>query len=178
MSKTRMNTKAITIAALMIALAMILDQIKLFQMPQGGSVTLFGMLPIILLGYLLGSKVGVAGGFCVGFLNLIFGGYVIHPIQLFIDYLLSFSVMGLSGLLRDKKNGLTKGYILGITLRYICFVISGTIFFEEYAPPEFNAFTWSLWYNLTCVAVEAVMTLVVINIPIVKNTFIKLRKSI
>ena len=178
MNKSRMNTKAITIAALMIALAMILDQIKLFQMPQGGSVTLFGMLPIILLGYLLGPKVGVAGGFCVGFLNLIFGGYVIHPIQLFIDYLLSFSVMGLSGLLRDKKNGLTKGYILGITLRYICFVVSGTIFFGEYAPPEFNALTWSLWYNLTCVAVEGAMTLLVINIPVVKNTFIKLRNSI
>ena len=173
-----MNTKAITIAALMIALAMILDQIKLFQMPQGGSVTLFGMLPIILLGYLLGAKVGVAGGFCVGFLNLIFGGYVIHPVQLFIDYLLSFSVMGLSGLLRDKRDGLTQGYILGITLRYICFVVSGTVFFGEYAPPEFNALTWSLWYNLTCVAVEAAMTLVVINIPIVKNTFIKLRNSI
>lgn len=174
----KIDTKALTVAALMIALAMILDQIKLFQMPQGGSVTLFGMLPIILLGYLLGTKVGVLGGFCVGFLNLIFGGYVIHPVQLFIDYLLSFSVMGLSGLLRDKKSGLTKGYILGITLRYICFVVSGTVFFGEYAPPEFNALTWSLWYNLTCVAVEAAMTLVVINIPVVKNTFAKLRNSL
>lgn len=171
----KLNIKSLTTSALMVALAMILDQIKLFQMPQGGCVTLFGMLPIILLGYMLGTKYGVLGGFCVGILNLIFGGYVIHPIQLFVDYIAAFSVMGLSGLVRDKKNGLTKGYILGVMLRYICFVISGTVFFGDYAPDNFNAFTWSVWYNLTFVAVEAIMTLIVINIPSVKKLFERLK---
>ena len=172
------NIRALTTSALMVALAMILDQIKLFQMPQGGAVTLFGMLPIILLGYLLGTRWGIIGGTCVGILNLIFGGYVIHPAQLFIDYILSFAVLGLSGLVRDKKNGLTKGYLLGVSAKYICFVLSGWIFFGEYAPENFNALTWSLWYNITFVAVEAAMTLIVINIPAVKNLFTKLRNTV
>ena len=178
MNKNKINIRALTTSALMVALAMILDQIKLFQMPQGGAVTLFGMLPVILLGYLLGTKYGVLGGLCVGILNLIFGGYVIHPVQLFVDYIAAFAVMGLSGLMRNRKNGLTKGYILGVFLRYCCFVFSGTVFFGDYAPANFNAFTWSVWYNLGCVAVEAVMTIIVINIPAVKSSFDKLRSSV
>lgn len=176
--KKGISIKDITITALMIALAMILDQIKLFQMPQGGCVTLFGMLPIILLGYLLGPKYGVIGGACTGLLNLIFGGYVIHPVQLFVDYILAFAVMGLSGLVREKKNGLTKGYILGVFLRYCSFVISGTVFFGSYAPEGFNAFVWSVWYNLTYIFVETVMTLIVINIPAVKKAVDRIKVSL
>ena len=175
---SRNYTRALTTTALMVALAMILDQIKLFEMPQGGSVTLFGTLPIIALGYLLGTRWGVLGGTVTGILNLIFGGYVIHPVQLFLDYILAFAVMGLSGLVRDKKNGLTKGYILGVFCRYICAVLSGVVFFGEYAPEGFSALTWSLWYNITYLAVEGVMTIIVINIPAVKKLFVSLRSQL
>ena len=51
----RNYTSKLTTTALLVALAIILDQIKLFEMPQGGAVTLFGTLPIIALGYLLGT---------------------------------------------------------------------------------------------------------------------------
>lgn len=175
---TRFSVQALAVSALMIALAMILDQIKLFEMPQGGSVTLFGMLPIILLGYLLGTRYGVLGGICVGILNLIFGGYVIHPAQLILDYPLAFGVMGLSGLVRNKKNGLTWGYLIGIAARYICAVLSGVIFFGSYAPEGFSALTWSLWYNITYIAVEGIITIIVINLPVVKKTFNRIRNNL
>ena len=177
-SNSRNYTKALTTSALMIALAFILSNIKLFEMPQGGSVTLFSMLPIVLLGYLLGTRWGVLGGAVLGLLNLLMGGYVIHPVQLFIDYILAFAVMGLSGLVRDKKNGLTWGYLIGIFARYICAVLSGVIFFGEYAPENFNALTWSLWYNITYIAVEGVMTIIVINIPAVKKLFVRFRAAL
>lgn len=173
--KGRNNTIKLTTTALMVALAVILDQIKLFQMPQGGSVTLFGTLPIIALGYLLGTRWGLLGGAVTGLLNLIFGGYVIHPAQMILDYVIAFAVMGLSGTVRDRKNGLTKGYLLGVFCRYICAVLSGVIFFGEYAPENFNAFTWSLWYNITYLAIEGVMTVIVINLPPVKNMFERLK---
>jgi len=175
--KSRNYTRALTTTALMVALAMILTQIKIYEMPQGGSVTLFGMLPIILLGYLLGTRWGVLGGLVLGIINLMFGGYVIHPAQLVLDYLLAFAVMGLSGLVRNRKNGLTLGYIIGITARYICAFLSGWIFFGEYAPEGFNAVTWSLWYNFTYLAVEGVITLIVINIPAVKSQIARLKAS-
>ena len=172
------DVRALTISALMIALATVLGQIKIFSMPQGGSVTLFSILPIVVCGYLLGTRRGVMAGFCVGLNNLIFGPYVIHPVQLLLDYPVAFGALGLSGLTANMKNGLTKGYIVGIIGRYICAVLSGVIFFGEYAPEGFNAWTWSLWYNLTYLAAEGVITLIVINIPAVKNMFNNFRTQL
>jgi thiamine transporter len=165
------DVRALTISALMIALATVLGMIKVFSMPQGGSVTLFSILPIVVCGYLLGTRRGVMAGFCVGLINLIFGPYVIHPVQLLLDYPVAFGALGLSGLAANQKNGLTRGYIIGIIGRYICAVLSGVIFFGEYAPEGFNAWTWSLWYNLTYLAAEGAITLIVINIPAVRNMF-------
>ncbi|MBQ6389343.1 MAG: energy-coupled thiamine transporter ThiT [Mogibacterium sp.] len=172
------DIRALTVSALMIALAIVLGMIKLFSMPQGGSVTLFSILPIVVCGYLLGTRRGIMAGFCVGLLNLIFGPYVIHPVQLLLDYPIAFGALGLSGIARNSNNGLTKGYIIGIIGRYICAVLSGIIFFGEYAPENFNAVTWSLWYNFTYLAVEGAITLVVINIPAVKNMFARFRSQL
>ncbi|MEI3503054.1 MAG: energy-coupled thiamine transporter ThiT [Anaerovoracaceae bacterium] len=60
-----------------------------------------------------------------------------------------------------QKHGLIKGYIFGVICRYICAVLSGVIFFGEYAPEGFNALTWSLWYNATYLAVEGAVTVAV-----------------
>ena len=174
-SEKKVDTGALTISALMIALATVLGQIKVFEMPQGGSVTLFSILPIVVCAYLLGTRRGVMAGFCVGLINLIFGPYVIHPVQLLMDYPIAFGALGLAGLTRNSKNGLTKGYIVGLIGRYICAVLSGVIFFGAYAPEGFNAWTWSLWYNLTYLAAEGIITLIVINIPAVKNMFLSLK---
>lgn len=171
------NTKALTISALLIALSMILGRIKLFEMPQGGSVTLLSILPVVLCGYLLGTRRGVMAGICVGLLNLIFGPYVIHPMQLLLDYPVAFGALGLSGIVRDRKNGLTLGYLVGLGARYLCAVLSGIIFFGAYAPSGFNAVTWSLWYNLTYLAIEGVITIIIINIPPVKKLFIQLKSE-
>ena len=171
------DVRALTVSALLIALATVLGQIKIFEMPQGGSVTLLSILPIVVCGYLLGTRRGVMAGFCVGLINLIFGPYVIHPVQLLMDYPIAFGALGLSGLTRNTKNGLTKGYIIGIIGRYICAVLSGVIFFGAYAPEGFNAWTWSLWYNLTYLAAEGVITLIVINIPAVRNMFTRLKEQ-
>ena len=174
-NEKKMDTRALTVSALMIALATVLGMIKIFEMPQGGSVTLFSILPIAVCGYLLGTRRGVMAGFCVGLINLIFGPYVIHPVQLLIDYPLAFGAVGLAGITRNSSNGLTKGYLIGLVGRYICAVLSGVIFFGSYAPEGFNAWTWSLWYNLTYLAAEGIITVIVINITAVKNMFIRFK---
>lgn len=177
-SEKKTDVRALTISALLIALSTVLGQIRIFEMPQGGSVTLFSILPLAVCGYLLGTRRGVIAGFCVGLINLIFGPYVIHPIQLLMDYPLAFGAVGLAGLTRNRNNGLTKGYIIGVIARYICAVMSGVIFFGEYAPEGFNAWTWSLWYNLTYLAAEGILTIIIINIPAVKNMFVRMRAQL
>lgn len=175
--KKKPDTRALTISALMIALSMVLSQIVLFRMPQGGSVTLFSILPIVLTAYILGTRRGILAGVCVGLLNLIFGPYVIHPLQLIIDYPLAFGAMGLGGLCRNMKDGLRKGYLVSLLGRYFFAVLSGIIFFGSYAPKSFNAVTWSLWYNFTYLAVEGVITMIVISIPSVKKALEGLKKA-
>ena len=44
--------------ALMLGLAIILHQIRLYHMPQGGSITLGGMVPLLLLAYRYGPGIG------------------------------------------------------------------------------------------------------------------------
>ncbi|WP_329887512.1 energy-coupled thiamine transporter ThiT [Pseudoramibacter faecis] len=173
-----LDVRALTISALMIAMAMVLSQIRLFKMPQGGSVTAFSMLPIALCAYLFGTKRGIMAGVCLGLINLMFDPYVIHPAQLLIDYILAFGALGIGGLVRYQKNGLIKGYLMGIFGRYICAVVSGVIFFGAYAPKQFNAWTWSLWYNLTYIAAEGAVTVIVLCIPAVKRLFERAQKRV
>lgn len=177
-SKKKADIKGITISAILIALAMALSTITLFRMPQGGSITPFSMLPIALCAYLLGPRRGVLAGVVLGLLNLIMGPYVIHPVQLLIDYPLAFGALGIGGVFSNKKNGLVKGYLLGILGRYICAVLSGIIFFGSYAPEGFNAVTWSLWYNLTYIAAEGAITVIILSIPAVRRAFESLKKTL
>lgn len=172
------DVKALTISALMVAAAIVLGQFKLFSMPQGGSVTPMSNLPIVLCAYYLGTRRGVTAGMCVGLLNLIFGPYVIHPLQMLVDYPLAFGALGLGGLMRNKKNGIVKGYIVGLIGRYAMAVLSGIVFFGSYAPKGFNAVTWSVWYNFTYLAAEGVITVIIVSIPTVKKTLEKLRYQI
>lgn len=171
------DTKILVISALLVALAVVLNQIKLFTMPQGGSVSPFAMVPIVLIGYFFGVRRGVIAGMCMGLMELVLGPYVIHPVQLLVDYPLAFGALGIGAVFRNQeKIPLIKCYLPGVLGRYICAVISGIVFFGDYIPdPKFNAVTWSLFYNITYLGIEAVATTVVLCIPAVNKAFARLK---
>ena len=56
----KVDIKAMTVSALLIAIAMVLSNVKIFTMPQGGSITLLSLLPIAVVTYLYGTKRGWA----------------------------------------------------------------------------------------------------------------------
>lgn len=53
------DTRALALSALLVALAIILNQLILFRMPQGGSITAFSMVPIVLCAYFYGVRRGL-----------------------------------------------------------------------------------------------------------------------
>ena len=55
-TKSYSRTRTIVECALMIAVGTVLAQIKIFEMPFGGSVTLVSMLPFILVSFRHGVK--------------------------------------------------------------------------------------------------------------------------
>ena len=99
----------LTTTALMLALALILSFIKVYEMPQGGSITAVSMMPIILIAYLYGTKWGIFTGFAYSLLQLITDFSSLRGLSIgtfvaaiFLDYIIAFSVLGLAGMFKDK----------------------------------------------------------------------------
>jgi thiamine transporter len=135
-------TKILAISAILMALSVALGALTLFRMPQGGSVTPFSMLPIFIAAYYFGVSKGMLVGAGVGILNLLLSPYIVHPVQVFMDYPMAFGALAIGGLLRHRKKiGMIGGYLLGVMCRYIVAVLSGVIFFSAYAPENFNGLT-------------------------------------
>ena len=171
MSKQNNNLKSLVLCSILVALAAALGMIKLLHLPYGGSITLLSMLACTLCGYYCGLAKGLTAGLALGLLNLVLGGYVVHPVQLVLDYFLAFTALGLSGLTYKWKNGLISGYIIGVCGRFVCSFLSGYIFFAEYAPEGMNPIVYSLIYNFICFGVEALITVIIISIPVINNFF-------
>lgn len=165
-TKKKMSTKQLVFSAMAIALATVTSMIKLFEMPMGGSVTLFSMLFIVLIGYWYGLGGGLTVAIAYGVLQLLLDPYILSFPQMLVDYILAFGALGLAGIFHNSKHGLIKGYIVAVLGRYFFSFLSGWIFFGMYAPDNFpNAVVYSLAYNGSYLGAEALITLIVIAIP-------------
>jgi thiamine transporter len=177
-SKKKMSIKQLVFSAMAIALATVTSMIKLLDMPMGGSVTLFSMLFIVLIGYWYGLGGGLTAAVAYGILQLIIDPYILSFPQMLVDYLLAFGALGLSGLFSHSKHGLIKGYIAGVLGRYFFAFLSGWIFFGMYAPDNFpNAVVYSLAYNGAYLGVEAAITLIIIALPPVSKALQTVKKQ-
>ncbi len=169
--KDGMPIRALTYSSLSIAIAFVLSQIKLFALMQGGAITPFSMLFIIIIGYFFGVKTGILAGVVYGLLQLAFGGWVMHPIQLLLDYPLAFGALGLSGIFANQKNGLIKGIIVGCAGRFLFHFIGGVVFFGSSAPEGWNSILYSAVYNISYIGIEGAATVALVMIPIVAEGF-------
>jgi len=170
------NVKALTYSAIAIAISFVLSQFKIISMPQGGTLTPFSMLFIISIGYFFGVRTGVLAGVVYGLLQLAFGGWVMHPIQLLLDYPLAFGALGLSGIVSKQKHGLAYGVIVGAFARFVCHFLSGVIFFGSYAPEGWNTVIYSAWYNFSYIGVEGIITAAIVIVAPVANAFKRVKQ--
>jgi thiamine transporter len=146
--------------ALTLALAYVLGWLKLWQMPQGGDVSL-AMLPLFVLALRRGLPVGLSAGVLYGVLDLMHPPlYIVHWVQFFLDYPLAFMAVGLAGIFApvlaraaaygDWKRALWSAIIPGIALgavgRFVLHLISGAVFFAEYAEGQ-PVWAYSAGYN-------------------------------
>ncbi|TQR19341.1 energy-coupled thiamine transporter ThiT [Psychrobacillus vulpis] len=152
--------------AIFAALGYILDIIG-FGMPQGGTVT-FVLVPVILIAFRRGVVAGLITGLLIGLLQVVTGRFYAAPlsfeiviIQVAIDYFIAFMVAGFAGFFRpafmkafenkDTKKMVTAviaGTFVAALLRYFAHVLSGILFFGEFAGDQ-NVIIYSLVYNST-----------------------------
>lgn len=174
--KGLLTVRQLTFCAMSIALGTVLSNLKLFELPQGGSATLLSMLVICLPGYFFGLSAGLLTGVAYGVLQLIIDPYVLYPMQLVVDYLLAFGALGLSGIFANSRFGLIKGYVTGVLGRYVFAVISGWIFFGEYPWEGWAPLPYSLAYNALYIFAEAALTIAILAIPAVRNGMAQIKK--
>ena len=173
------DTRKMVEIAMAIALSVVLSLLRLFRMPQGGSVTL-AMLPLFIIAFRWGVKAGILGGVGAGLLQLVLGPAIVHPAQLILDYPLAYGLVGLAGVFRDriqdKKNikqfkWIFLGMIFGAGTRLISHVLSGVIFFAHYTPEGQNVWAYSIIYNASFL-VPALLLCLVIIVPLKKVIFL------
>ncbi|MGI6228812.1 MAG: energy-coupled thiamine transporter ThiT, partial [Christensenellales bacterium] len=102
LTNTKTTTFEIVFAAVSIAMSFALSYIRIFKLPQGGSVTFASLVPIVIYSYKFGIRKGVLCCFIYGLLQSFQDPWIVHPLQYFLDYPLAFGAIGLSGFLRGK----------------------------------------------------------------------------
>ena len=149
------KTKKIATIGLLIALGVILTLIKIYQLPYGGAITLAGMVPVVILGYKYGVKWGFFAGLIFSLIQMILGATMSQAFagmydpehaaasvgkifaMAFLDYIVAFSVVGVSGMFKGKIKNDTLAIALGggtaVFLRFVAHFLSGVILWGSYA---------------------------------------------
>ena len=112
--KHKITTREIIMIGLDVAISYVLYMIPLVRYPQGGGITFFSMLPIMLL------------------YKIFLGSLMAGSISTFVS------------------------------------IVSGVIFFGQYAPPGMNLWIYSIIYNTSSAGVESLLTAIVITIMPIK----------
>ncbi len=160
--RVKWNTSLVVQTAMLVAISFVLSMIKFYHYPQGGSLSLASMLPLMLCGIIYGPGVGMTAGLASGLLSLMMDFYVIHPAQLMLDYFLPNMVFGLSGIL--GTNGKIRPALGALFMSIIsvgCNVLSGVVFFAAYAG-EMNVWVYSIVYNCSTNGLEALLSVAIL----------------
>lgn len=155
------NTKQLTEVAIAIALAVVCRFIKIWEMPQGGSVSLT-MIPLLYIAIKQGAPSGIIAGVIYGIISAICDSCLFHPYSLLLDYIFAFGVLGVVGLFPKRILGITLGSIIATIGRFTFHLISGAVLFSEYAPAGQNPWLYSLIYQASYLVPELLITIVVI----------------
>jgi thiamine transporter len=124
------------------------------------------MVPILILALRRGPQVGIFAGVVFGSLQMFFGGYWFTLVQVLLDYPIAFACLGIAGFFRKHP-------IIGVTIslagRLIVHVVSGVVFFSQYAPPGQSPLIYSVIYNGSYMLPELVISGILVTLLIKRD---------
>jgi len=164
--KLRLSTQLLVQVALILALTVVLHQLRLYHMPQGGSITFGAMVPLLLLSYRYGPGAGYLAGFLYGLINLLQDPFIVHPVQVLFDYPLPYMALGLAGYFKDR---IMIGAVIAVTARFLCHFISGVVFFAAYAPEGTSPYLYSFLFNASYLVPDLIICLILLHFLPVKR---------
>lgn len=176
-----MSARHLAFCAMALALAFVASYIKpIPQMPYGGSVTLLSMLFIVLVGNWYGTKTGILVGLAYGMLQFLQEPYFLTVFQVCCDYVFAFAALGISGLFRNRKNGLLWGYIAAVFARGFFHSLGGYLYWMDYMPenfPQSLKAVYPIVYNYSYLLAEGILTVIVIRVPAVASALERVKKQ-
>lgn len=163
--KNRINTKTMVMVGMTCAISYILYMIPLIKYPQGGGITLLSMMPVMILSILCGRSAGLTGGLIFGLLKVLNGAMILHPAQFLLDFIFGNMALGLAGSFgNNKKSKVIYGCVLAVILSVGSSIISGIVFFGQFAPEGISPLVHSLLYNISSSGFEGMVCTIVISI--------------
>lgn len=153
----REHLRRLTEIAIAIALVAVLSNIRVYKLPQGGSITAGSMVPIFYIALRWGTRWGMLAGVLAGIVNYMLEPFFVHPIQWLLDYPVAFGALGLAGLLPRIP---AAGIVLGGAGRFLSHFISGVVYFASYAPKGTNPVVYSALYNGSYMLPEVIISIV------------------
>ena len=166
-NKSKLTLRCLTEGAIFVALAQVLCYLKLFELPQGGSITV-AMLPIFIFCARWGFGPGILASFVYSVLQLLLDGAYAWGWQSMLgDYIVAFTVLGFAGLFHAQKYGFFTGTVVGSLARFLVHYLVGVWVWGEYMPETFFGMTmttpwfYSFLYNGSYMLIDMVICLVV-----------------
>lgn len=169
-TKTQKTAESAIMVALSLALCWVSEMLP-WPFLQGGSVTPFAMVPLIITGYRHGTKQGLLTAFVFSLFEMMFGfrnfayvtGLFAYIVLALTDYIIAYSVMGLGSIFKGRFGSrqhieLAAAGFVCCLLRYICHFISGIVIWGGYCPQEQAVWIYSLTYNGAYMIPETVIT--------------------
>lgn len=168
------KTYRLVVTAMLIAIATVLNEFAVVQLPYGGGVTIFSQVPIIALGYIFGPAWGLLSGFVMSLIQLLFGlphlsitkTFSAYLIFAFFDYIFAYTALGLGGVFKGKFKSsyidLSVGTVLVCMLRLLCHFVSGVTIWSEYANSDAVGaiVAYSITYNAGYMIPEMIITII------------------
>lgn len=174
------DAKCISYAAVCIAMSFALSYLRIVKMPQGGSITIASLLPLMIYSYMFGTKKGVFAGMIYGIMQALQDNYILHPAQFLLDYPVAFACIGLAGAFARVKR-LEKlpqaqfaigGVIAGLA-RFVAHFLSGIFAFGAFAPADTPVWLYSLGYQAGYVLPDIAIAIAVGILVFSSPTFAK-----
>lgn len=154
MKKTK--TQRLILTAMMLAVATVLallcQYIPFLNQAFGGGFTICSMLPLVIVAYMFGTRWGLFAGFVYAVLQALMGhstvmalftpsdesymGILSAILIVLIDYIIAYTVLGFGGIFRGKlgkTRALCLGAVVALSLRYLAHIVSGAIFYGQWA---------------------------------------------
>ena len=169
------QTQILTRGAVLIALAAVLSVFAVFHLPNGGSVTIGSLVPIILFSLCYPTRWALLVSVTYGLLQMMLGFYapptedvLSFVIVVLFDYLVAFGVLGFAGgIYRRFSLNKAAGILISTTvvcvLRFLCHFFTGILIWDVYAPEGQSVLLYSLLYNGSYMLFETIITVAILG---------------